>query len=525
MGDSDVNKTSTKKKFKLVYKIIAGVLSLVVSVVTLFAFLLFDPYEYQQVYKANNKNDVYDELAVLSSYDMTILERFSYEIDLTNLNELMNLSYLNHSGSKLSQFYMEETNEGYNFVFQAKLLFDMFKTRVVVRTSLSNDESGYIFKINSMNAGKLNVMNVIKGTFNDSFFNGIFKDMDLSIESDISSGRFTYSYENIIKDYRSRFDFKDEFFQALFNDCDAKVTSPFRVDSSVSSYKTNLKYVDPSPEFSDRTHVEMKGYKDGLAYLIQNNVSYRNISNQILKYFLKGYDELTSEEKSNIDKIDFSEFSISDNSSYKGIEKPKNSAEEVPSLVKGNFDVCDHSSYVSGSTYNVANVYESNINKTLRTSDALFRSTSLTCKTYASTFAITDFYSEIIDDHINFIYQIDLDGLKTNLILDFVQNDSSYESTYVASFNLDKIYYGEKQIKSDFISSITSLFNESLVSCSNNGYMSFNDESDVLTLNFKSFVECSSQSDYFLNYGKGVVESIGGHLQSTGYLAINFKVA
>ena len=529
MEETEVKKTSAKKKFKLAYKIIAAVFSLLVSALTLIALLIFDPYENPEVYKATNRKDIYDEAAVLSTSEITKSHKISYELDNGSLNELMNLSYLKYkdinAGTKLKKFYIEESNEGYNFVFEAKLIFNLFKTRLIVNTTLVEDESGFVFKVNSMNAGRLNVSSFVRRKFNDAFFNEIFKDMDLSIVSDLSKDQFTYSYEDIIDDYRSRYDFGDNFFKALFDEFTPTVKSPFLVEANVNLHITNENYIDPNPESTDRTDVNMKDFKSGLAFLIQNNKNYKPLSNQILKYFLKGYDELTNEEKANIDRIDFSDFSITDNSSYKGIEKPKNSAYLVPELVKGDFDIRDHSSYVSGSTYEVSTIYEANINKTLRTSDALFKSTSLACNTYASTYAITDFYTEILNDHIDFIYQIDLDGLKTNLILDFIQNDPDLESTYRASFNLDKVYYGEKLIKSDLKNKAISFFKESLESCSNNGYMSFNEELNTLTLNFKSFVESSIQSDYFLNYGKGIVKSIGSSLHSAGSISLNFKVA
>ena len=518
-------KSSEKKTWKIVILATSLVTTLLLIVAFLLALTAFDPFIYSQEYRGLSAEEIYEEEVVMSTYETSSTKKISYKVGMFELNELANIAYNENTASlagQVTNFYLEETKEGYDFVFEFALLKNTFlRSRLVLHTLLTSDETSYIFNIKSMKVGKYNVTNIVKRNklLTDYLLNRMFKSMNLSVVSELGNNRFIYSFKDVLSDYYSHIDIEDEFYKSIYDSFNFGIKNPFLIEADSSSFTANETYINLSRSKMD---INLGNYKRGAVYVLQQDKNNKYIASDIYKYLLKGYDSLSDKEKNNIDNLDFTSFHISDNKAYQGIQIPYENTDTVEYIVQSGCDSIDISEVIPGDTYNLASINENDLTKLLRTSTTLFKSRVNSCNTYLSTFTISDIYTEIVNGHIYVNYVIDIDGLETYLTFDFASsNATSYQ--YSLLYDLSGVYFGKELVSEELKKQSIALLKETLSSSAKSNFITFDDTSKTLSLNFNSYVEASSNGIYFFDFGKGSVTSLGSSLSEEGKLNLTFR--
>ena len=187
-----------------------------------------------------------------------------------------------------------------------------------------------------------------------------------------------------------------------------------------------------------------------------------------------------------------------------------------------DFDSKNRISMSSG-VHEISTYDEEKLTYTLRTSDVIFDSASLSAPFGLVAFTISDIYSQIVDGHIYFIYVIDVNGCETNLVLDYVQNDPSLSTQYKTSFDLSDVYFGSKKASEGLMSELSKAFKKTIETSLHLEWMKYNEENNSLTIDFKSIIESTTYGEYYLDYGKGSVKTSPSTLKQYAGLVITFE--
>ena len=350
----------------------------------------------------------------------------------------------------------------------------------------------------------------------DTLFNKLFSEAGLSITSELSNNRFLYSCENMLKDFKNNLGLESDLFKTIFDQYEISYESPFKMEANLLPFTYNETYIDSTRTYN--THIA--DCRDFTSSLLYNKKVAKENGNIVYKYLMNGYDALTAEEKVIVNAVDFGT-SILDVPSYNGMRPLENVYKAAEYIVYHDFDGYNPTTFLPGE-YEISTYNEEDLTYYLRTSKAIYDFDALSTENGIISLTIADVYAQIVDSHIYFIYVIDLNGCETSLVLDYEQAEPSLSADYKATFDLKDVYYGSKKASDSLKAEILKEFKKTIDTAMHLGWMSYNEESNALSLDFKPFIKDTTYGDYYINYGVGKVKTTPSSLTQLGGLVLSF---
>ena len=503
------NENEGKKKRKhhpVLITLLVLFLVLVVTPLALIYGFFFDPVRHEDKGIEKTFNEVM-ETSLYSSL-RTVKDDGKMKIDITqdDLNAVFKKAY-NMMDPAAKSFidgvYVDIDNNNYTFYIDAKA--PLFMTRLVIRTSLTDEpnveepqKGRFIFKIEEIRLGRLNsVASIAKSVAGSSTaeIEAQLAKNGLHITVDLANNSLIYTRENLQKDITA-------FLGAQQNVMTA-VTEQFVADElltigsedphslgfvgNLKPFNTNGAYVDPNNDIG----LDMTSYGAKMSTLFKGGINITNHENEVFRYLLHGYDDMTNETKTFIDGLDLSSIGINNVSAYEGDPK-----------LQGNPNLSDTVEAQINPAEIVANgkiadLKESDINAFLATSKAIGNGLILKDKNNESIFVVVDNINcNILDNLLYVIVGININGYETRIIL-----DGQFKSIegYVMNLELRGIYYGMKQIQPELKQILDGYLTSTFQEQNMIGYSLAN---STMRLDFSSAIEGSGQS--------ALIESLGG---------------
>lgn len=424
------------------------------------------------------------------------------------------------------------------YVFSVSLdATSIFKTRLYIHCSLNeiteNNVDLYEFKINKVQlarAGFLSnpAMNLVKKFVSNDTINQAFKDNKLSLKADLDNNRITYSKNDLLKDITSMVSsggessLSEAFISTAFEYNLFK--TDFYKDHAIN-FSVDLNKMAKNAIYTEDTrgiHIDNTKLANNLVSLMDNNkfpVTSDNV-NLVMHYFLNGYASSSSQAKAFVEDKDFSSIGISDVKAYKGANESLdiNFNEEIKKQINQiNID------QLLGKEARIASFPEDQLSEVLLHSglfgySSIFYQKGSDNKYHLAYMTIDNCYCQIQDNKFSIIFQMNMNGFKTSIIIDTTPSEMQ---NYKINLNINKILLGEIEIGGELKSFIYDIIENGLKNNSES-WISFDKQNATLVINLKPALEISTLNQYINSSNRFSSKMIGKTLQENGQLEFYF---
>ena len=511
--------SSTKKKRKhrkWIIPLVAATLLVATPIALIYGFLYDNKtttFVHDEEFDVNNAT-YYSAVDALDNTKAT--KQINLNISSDIFNELLYMKFATISDALpvelkdiFTNLYLETTESNYNFVIDINLK-NLFKTRIKIVTTLANDFTS------------------------DEFILGLFDGIGLSFEVDMSQRKIIYYKEKIPADISSFVSNQNDLYAGIMAEFFARnlFSAKFAKTGLVGvidleSLTTNNDFLTKEKE----NDVLWESYETLSEQLINDNVFVHEDVNNVYNYMLYGFEKADSTFKDKfttevINTLKAEPYSISDPITYKGVFTNETDKEEhkivVPELtlvekLRANVDVTK-----IATTHEIGRVSEDDLNLVLNSSNIIGNNFLLEkyakvddeYKQKINSFTITNFYGNIIKDHIKLVVDISINGLDTYVCID--AKYLSFEN-YKVTYDLNEIYYGEEVASDDFKGLMFDLVEAALDNDSN---FSFNKTNRTITIDFIDSISDPLVLSAINAVGKAKFSSTGDSLESAGELIL-----
>ncbi len=382
----------------------------------------------------------------------------------------------------------------------------IFKSRARLYTELTSEEIDgeecISFKVDDVKLGRVSFLNtfkknkILKALLSDDTINGFLSGTGFSLKSDIEQNNRIYYPKAAIANDISIFGAESEgtIYGALLSECYHQ--NMFNLDFSKEGFKGGIDLTKAhdnaafvSPEKANT--VDFIALQQKVQDIINAGLPSDKVD-LLYKFLIVGFERLNEQEQNEMLGFDLSGFGIPDIVTYKGIiidydgsphegyiVRPQTKLEDYIAN-QANASECD-----PGDT--IAIIEESELNKTLMSSDVIGTPRvfvhALKDGSYkVNTFGINNMYANIYNNTVKFAIDLSINGYDTYICLNSTLTTSN---TFVMSFIIDDVYYGEMDSSDAFKDQLLNLL---FTSFSGNPTLSFNSETRTLNVDIASSV-------------------------------------
>jgi len=327
--------------------------------------------------------------------------------------------------------YVEIDDKQKTFDFYIGADLTVFKTRLVLKTKLSEQDGTYIFQISDIAIGRIHSLQAILVNFlSDDMLSGIFDSVGLSIKSDLKNSRLTYSKDELISDAFKLAGFgessSDDLFTIMLNEFVNYGNINFSIEEEAIKLNILLKQLANNDDVIELT-------------------SYQGITNDQIDEIKTYFSTQEAYSKSDEELSTYFQNKIKE-------KVPTSTADEkLEKVIKDN---ADFTMPTIGSTTSDGNAYISakNLNDFFKTCSSVVGFSFLLSakdktanKQLTASIVVNNLYCTIVDDCINFIISINFNGYNTYVVLNCpVNEDNSTNGCLVLDIN--KINFGQYQV-------------------------------------------------------------------------------
>ncbi len=358
----------------------------------------------------------------------------------------------------VNNFYIKIEDNQYEFVFEIKT--KIFCTKLILQAEfqeIGNREdytkSYFDFKIKTLKVGRLSGFDaLIIKLVNSETITSFFNDAGISAQVDLENKEIKYYEKDLIEDIKKQEGFEDDdLYFSVVNDAlqrrmlkfDFNSDNSLTVSASLKDMKYNDTYCDHNKElgynFSEKREMVVQALNEGI-------INEDNAGN-LFDYLIHGYEFAKQDNTVRMQFTGdiFKTLGIDDVATYEGYEKISILNHDYATLDSRIANSVDPTNLATGGV--IASLNENDINNFIRASEmigvkSLFMRKTSETEWKANYVAINDFYCDIVDNGVNYVVGIDINGYNT--VLSFVTTFENIEG-YKLSFNTDKVYYGNTE--------------------------------------------------------------------------------
>ena len=544
--------SSTKKKRKhrkWIIPLVAATLLVATPIALVYGFLYDNKtttFVHDEEFDVNNAT-YYSAVDALDNTKTT--KKINLNISSDIFNELLYMKFTAISDALPVEFkdiftnlYLETSESNYNFVLDIDLK-NLFKTRIKIVTTLANeiinDKEAIVFNVTDIKVGRLGglydlLQKYLPDFTSDEFILGLFDGIGLSFEVDMSQRKIIYYKDKIPADISSFVSNQNDLYAGIMAEFFARNLFSAKFAKSglvgvidLESLTTNNDFLTKEKE----NDVLWENYETLSEQLINDNVFVHEDVNNVYNYMLYGFEKADSTFKDKftsevINTLKAEPYSIVDPTTYKGVFTNETDKEEHKIVVPNQTLVEKLSANVDATkiatTHEIGRVSEDDLNLVLNSSNIIgnnfllekYTKVNNEYKQKINSFTITNFYGNIIKDHIKLVVDIAINGLDTYVCID--AKYLSFEN-YKVTYDLNEIYYGEKVASDDFKGLMFDLVEAALDNDSN---FSFNKTNKTITIDFIDSINNPLVLSAINAVGKAKFSSTGESLESAGELIL-----
>ncbi len=343
-----------------------------------------------------------------------------------------------------------------------------FKTKVTITADFKQSGTDYVFNIVDLKIGKISTgtsaLGMAANYVNDDVINKAFADEGVHVTCKLGEGAIYYAKEDLENDVIGflKKGFSDNnLYTAVLNEFlalkifEVKMKgNTLTAEFNVESIKNNENYLTPSKNIALTTN-DYASYRDKTMTLINAENSEFDAaypySSYVMEYLIRGYDGVSEETQNYIKNKNFSALEspkIIDPTAYKGA-----------AIIPTNIDLqALLDSKVTDFMNGGVKVTETELNAMFQNTPLIgktFMTTALFGDEYRGSFAtVNNFYSNIVDDKISFVFTVNIGGAEIPFVLNF--NDANSTTDATITLKKDAFYIGDKTVSDEL--SVT-LFN------------------------------------------------------------------
>ena len=497
-----------KKKRKgrgfLIFLIIFTVL-IVLPVGTAY-ILIEDKSTTKETYYENfDKNEALNT-ALVESFDSTKENKeINFRVSQTLLNNMIKIAVeekLDHLDPMIKGILkgMDVEIKENEYHFHVYINWSFITTKFTLKTKLEqgkiDNENAFIFTIIDLKFGKIPglygmLKDALTAFVNDSMLEGFFSAAGLSIHSNIANNRLYYKENDIYNDFASHMGgSSDALISHLLTTCkennlftydlcsNKSISAKINLANSVKNdnYLETTRYVDTGLDAID-TKIET---------LLNNGVCTKNTLATFNSYLLRGYDSLSSSDRTTIDNANLESIEITDKAGYLAPFRHQDSGFNQKIANQTNTILLP--TQVEGTLVTLS---EADLEGAIKDGDILgehyqFAGKPLGSNTYKSNYIVMDNVQvNIVNNKMFFSIGLNVNGLETYMIL-VLNQDTTYTETGKAKFTIEKTLYGEIDCSASLDSYICDILAHSV---SGAGWASFDKPTKTLIIDVMQNVD------------------------------------
>ena len=496
-----------KKKTSGLMKFFIAIIIIFVIIPLLLAGLVFALFydskqaniHYRDDYKTQ---EVFNDIVAYSLNDTVSNETMEVRVTQDALNQVFYnaMKEINLEDTPVHNFYVNIQKDRYLFVFE----FDFdgwFKTRAIFDARLKVDSEMVSFRIANVRIGRVDGFNKpaqwLFGVLKLPDFNKILHDNGISMTLDLPNLAYYYKFDDLAEDLSKMIGTGSSEYVGLIKEM---ITSSEFLE--VSPYMNKALEVDidlykmkPTPEFYNIPDYEMpEGYlTEIMANAISKTKSYLEsetitpeVSQEILNYYVQGYDHLSDEQKAKVDPFLASIDPATDTYSY-----------EVPTTQTIQYIVANQlSGHAPGDSHIGVNLNTNQLDRAISEADSIGGSILFKAKDeegeYTCNFITVDRINTVVDSENNAMFltlSVNFNGYTIGVTAKANLEPTSGYGT--VKFSIDNLYLGDKplsdEVRDQFIQLLINAVNGAAVGES----VSIETVGDttILTLNIKDYLE------------------------------------
>lgn len=435
-------------------------------------------------------------------------------------------------------FYLDITEDSYDFVIELHEKYvNIFKTKIVLETQLrhvketSEEPDMIVFDIVNLKVGNLDNMlslgkTILKKFQADKFIQDFFKMSGLNIKLELNKNRLYYETEVLIQDMMAMATGMDDdfitIFQSVVDICVANDSFGFefykdetlKVYLKLTDFGVNDLYVND--DFHQEVDLDVNVYVNQLLTLIKNEIITETEANTLLHYLIHGYADTDTTNQAFVQGLDLTSIGITDNEAYTGYAFPDGGSltdEASTQITNSNFLVTGH----------LASISETFLNNMLSSTSIIGYSFLLgghdkEGNAKLSFTTIDKFYVNILNNKLSAVARLNINGLYTYLIFDYVRDVTNTDANKIVLLPAD-IYFGNILAPDSLVDTFYTIIGEAFVGLDG---ASFNETTGVITIDFGDALDDSGKLGDITSKGSVTVKLLGDDLNSDGEVSLDF---
>lgn len=426
------------------------------------------------------------------------------------------------------QIYGEFNKGMYNFVVQVKAKLGPLEpgTKLIIKTKIEETERAdmdgakcFVFKFRDILIGKLGGLenigiNIIKNIIPESQLEDMLAQY-ISVKVSYKEKAFIYKKDDIAKDVDNLLssaggDFPlSDFFKTLFErdmvHADTNINGAIKFDVDLTDMTQNSEYVE-SYDLKLNDESKYGGFtldfiNSKVKEIVNANDKCVDKADTIFNFLFKGFDNITGTEQNEIKGLNLSTMGAGfDYETHKGFEF---SGETINQIAANQIEELKTKelSYFTAPSFDFLSLSESQINDYLKTTGFVgwhYLINGIQNDSFKSSYICVDnLYSNIYDNHTEFVAGLNINGLETSMIisteLDVDKSKADFSTKdFKIAYNIKSLKFGNIELNKGFSDIVFSILASSL---SNGMFVSQNaDKTYTLTVDFSNAIRNSVDS-------------------------------
>lgn len=439
--------------------------------------------------------EVVNDMAVHSLDDTVLYEEMRLKLTEDAINQIFHdaIEMAGDHAKTVKNFYIRITQTEYIFVFE--LDFDgWFKSRAFFYTQLRVTDEQIIFKINNVKFGRVGKLNYLTRILAASKaipdINKILADNGIHMKFNLYDLEFDYRFDKLAEDLASKLGPSSSEYIMLIKEMILNKKFIELIPNSDKSIEADLLLYNMRPTqnlFNIANYQMPAGYLDAIMgqaiaktkMYLQSGIVAPAHAQDVLNYYVQGYDHLTSEQKANVD-IYLSSITPATNTYNYTIPD----SEHLDSIV-----IDQISSYLPGDDHIEAHITTTQVDRALSEAETIGESMLFKSKSesneYTCNFVTFDRFNNVIDSTTQSLFltvSVSFNGYDIGLTLKTTLADTTQFGK--AKFSIEGFYLGDENISEGAYEKFTELMANAINSESFGGTLSMETVGDTTFLVF-----------------------------------------
>ena len=427
--------------------------------------------------------EVVNDVAVHSLDDTTYYETMRLRLTEDALNQIFYdaIKSAGDAAKTVNNFYVRITQNQYIFVFE--LDFDgWFKTRAFFYTQLRVTDNEIIFKVNNVKLGRVGKLNYLTRILSASKvlpdLNKILANNGIHMTFNLYDLEFNYRFDKLAEDLANKLGPSSSEYVAIIKEMILNKKFLEILPNSDKAIEVDLLLYNMRPTqnlFNIPSYEMPSGYLTTIMeqavvktrLYLESNIIAPEHAQDVLNYYVQGYDHLTTEQKAKVDL-------------YAGIIAPATDTYNytIPDNEHLDSIVIDQlSAYVPGDSHIEAHISTSQVDRALQEAGTIGETMLFKAKSeayeYTCNYITFDRFNNVVDSTHQSLFltvSMSFNGYDIGVTLKTTLTDTSHFGK--AKFRVDGVYLGDEAISEAAYAKFTDLMANAINSESFGGTLS-----------------------------------------------------